>query len=457
MSFWKRDPNQVVPLPPAGPAQDHRQVADEVATRMQRDIYDSEKILRRAAEDQIAGWRELAYDLAQRIDPGALDDLSQKNQELFSLNEYRAFFAQAWQRMDRARLWGFPYEQGQRLQEENDELRRQNEDQARATIALQAGLDALQARLSEGEVVHDAPASIAPPPHIPPFPLDREHWPPPLRGDRDAYILWLVGAKGWSLRTRLTSAHAAYIRSRGGQAKPSTGSLKKQFQYLDGTLANKKGESLGLVPPLLERERVSAGALNLILYALTDRGKTVYRRAFDAEPAESEWDRLRRLHQGASQEKHSALIMVAAFYAERYLADAVTLICPPSPRAGMEPDLHVQWAGGELYVECERSEHRRGPSAARGRKWTQQVACQKAVAVVAPTEQAQALLIGKIRDVVEPGTPLWATSVEHWRASYNEIRKIRVAQGLGRWDIPDDGAQGETWFWAVRPKERRAS
>ncbi len=334
--------------------------AQQIAENMLRDVYESEKLLRQAAEQQLGEWRDLVRRLAQWIDAERLDDMVVQRKEPFTPQEYDKFFREAQSRMSRSRLWGYSYdaaralearvaeldEQKQRLMRELGEQQKLAEAERTRAEALAQEVAALRERLVRflgdsgptspapapasavvaGPSVVVAPSAVvaapsavvagptvaapsaavaapsavvaAPTPfpplsvvagpalgirHPTPFDGSRKKWPPPLRGEHDAYIIWLIGSLGWSLRTRLTSALAEYIREKGGRAQSTSGNVKRHFAYLDGS------EKQSSRPPLLEREAVQVTRLHLVFYALSEAGRTVYRRAFDADgPVESE-------------------------------------------------------------------------------------------------------------------------------------------------------------------------
>ena len=455
--------------------------ASVIAERMVQDILEHERLLRAAAEEQIGEWQSLVRWLAAWLDPSGLDDMAKRQVELRTPQDYRAFFQAAKNRMDRSRLWGFDYAQGAELQAENRalaeqvaELRRTEVDlrqqlaeaQARAQ-GLEREVQTLQDRLTQmvaaapaqpaaadaqlpaGGTPRPAPISPSPLAVRPSVPFDpKRRWPKPLRGDRDAHVLWMVGSLGWSLRQRLLVGQADYIVAQGGQAKPTSGSVKRTFQYLDGSL-RKGGLSSS---PVLQRLETSIGTVNLLLYSLSDRGRRLYRKLFDQDPVESELERLQRLHQADTQPKHAALVIGTAFYAEQYLTRCKTVICPPSPLEGTDPDIYIEWSGGALYVECERTAQRRSWGDSKVHKWQRQVVYQGAVALVAPDPDTQQALLAAARASIPAGTPVWATNAEHWRQSYTRIAEIRQKQGLSGRSIPDDGMNGATWFWAVVPR-----
>jgi len=72
---------------------------------------------------------------------------------------------------------------------------------------------------------------------------------------------------------------------------------------------------LDLLEPLIESRIISIGSLGRMrIVTLTDHGKALA-RALGVEPVESDWEKIVRFHRGETQERHAALVLMAAYQA----------------------------------------------------------------------------------------------------------------------------------------------
>jgi len=114
---------------------------------------------------------------------------------------------------------------------------------------------------------------------------------------------------------------------------------------------------------------------------------------------ESEWDTLRRLHDGDAQTRHTACVLMAAYQARRswYSVD----VLPKTPIG--EPDLKIYGdAAPSLFVEVELGH-------GKAEKWRHQYKLQGRAALIALTAARRA---GLMRECQELGLAGCATDIE---------------------------------------------
>lgn len=108
--------------------------------------------------------------------------------------------------------------------------------------------------------------------------------------------------------------------------------------------------------------RIIRKNLVYLIIELTEEGKT-YCRAYGWEPIESDWEILKKHHQGEKQLKHSAAVLLFAFHA-RVRGWKVTLV----PKAAGEtkpydpdydPDIRITKANIQMMVEVETNKVRK--------------------------------------------------------------------------------------------------
>lgn len=116
-----------------------------------------------------------------------------------------------------------------------------------------------------------------------------------------------------------------------------------------------KSLQVGIPDPLVEVQTVRTGLLTLAIVNLTELGKRLGKALRnDAEPVESDWEKLVRLHRAEEQLKHAALVLFAAYQARLRGWSADVVPFSPEETPWFQPDLKVAAPDGAgYYVEVE--------------------------------------------------------------------------------------------------------
>lgn len=115
-----------------------------------------------------------------------------------------------------------------------------------------------------------------------------------------------------------------------------------------------KSLQVGIPDPLVEVRNVRSGLLTLSIVNLTELGKRLGKALRNAEPVESDWEKLVRLHRAEEQLKHAALVLFAAYQARLRGWSAEVVPFSPEETPWFQPDLKVTAPDGEsYYVEVE--------------------------------------------------------------------------------------------------------
>jgi len=121
---------------------------------------------------------------------------------------------------------------------------------------------------------------------------------------------------------------------------------------------------LDLLDPLIESRILSIGSLGRMrVVTLTDYGKALA-RALGIVPVESDWEKILRLHQGETQERHAALVLMAAYQARLRGWKAEVMPFDPQETPWFQPDLKLTDPEGWFYY-CEVEPRSR----VKPRKW----------------------------------------------------------------------------------------
>jgi len=218
----------------------------------------------------------------------------------------------------------------------------------------------------------------------------------PSNWERPALLLLIMAGTGWSLKR----------------------AILHELSLLSGMSAN-SGAAGRMVSRLEEgglirRQTVPTTDSKAVLVHLTELGQELVQH-LGVDPVETEWDRLMRAHGGNAQEKHAALVILAAHYARRH--GYRTLVCPPSPADGVLPDLLLAGPDGKIiYTEVEAES---GDEERRLKKWRNLADVQGKVAVVAPNPSARERLVREARQVARRGV---ATDLDTLRQE--ELKRI---------------------------------
>lgn len=156
------------------------------------------------------------------------------------------------------------------------------------------------------------------------------------------FMLYLVCVHGISLRVEISDicARAWGVERRGG-------GVKNAFTALENNC-------------LLHIEKVALfGGQPYQLVQLSTEGRG-WCNMFGWDVAESEWERIQRMHAGDSQPRHTTLILAFAYHARRLGWDVSVL--PDIDRRGLwnlaaaqrvQPDVLIKRDARQVYVECE--------------------------------------------------------------------------------------------------------
>lgn len=151
---------------------------------------------------------------------------------------------------------------------------------------------------------------------------------------------------------------------------------------------------------MVEYAKLRHDSKSLAVAMLTPYGKGVC--ANEQIPVvDSEWERLKRLHDGESQPEHAAMVLLFAMRARE--RGCAVEVCPDVP-GNFKPDVKVTMPDGKLlYVEVERN-----PSRSLARKWQGLIDLQGSIAVVTATEKS---LPGLRERLGKYGVPLYLTDL----------------------------------------------
>ena len=149
----------------------------------------------------------------------------------------------------------------------------------------------------------------------------------------------------------------------------------------------------------------------LIVLSLTADGRRLVKLLFDAEAVESDYERIRRLHQGDELPAHTLGLLYFGLTAMQRGARVRVL---PDTAGDWQPDLWIEHAGVNRYVELELSD-KENPA-----KWRNLAALNEGqVALCAGNATQRARLVGDCRAMKLPGV---ATDLETLAREFKEQR-----------------------------------
>ncbi len=386
--------------------------------RFYQTLIQSERDLRAGLEERLRSYHRLMQDLVHMLETSeALDSARRVDPTAprgWGPDEWRAFWERALQEKGKAESgWNkhvsVPSQNSQNLETDADALRSE-------VMRLRSQLAELRAALSESRTRAEEISQAKPPvpvsiqtsssaPEASPSSLEqlierlkrldvpsRTRLPVRLREvlstgqrfRREVQALWLL-SQGLSVRLEMDLALAAV-----NGLKPRSGSIRRLFERLAEN---------GLVE--METLRLSKPKTGLALVRLSEKGRTVVEALFGEPPAEGDWDRLRRLHEGERFPEHTVAVLIFALHAR--LRGWETEIMPDVD--GMAaPDVAVRRADEHYYVEVERGEKRKDP------KWRHIAEANGGVAALcAMTPEHRSLLVGDCKSLGLPGV---ATDLE---------------------------------------------
>ena len=193
---------------------------------------------------------------------------------------------------------------------------------------------------------------------------------------RQVQTLYLVARHGFS-QAILVDTVLARLEDQGLRG----GARGKQFERL-------------IKVNLLESSKLSIVRpfdTNLVVWKLTADGRRLAQALFNAEPIETNWERVVRRHQGDEQIGHTLGLLLFEVYARQRGARVKLL---PDVDCPTPPDLVIEYAGQRMYVEVELSE-KENPA-----KWRNLAALNTGhIAVCAGNAAQRARLVGDCKQL----------------------------------------------------------
>lgn len=400
------------------------------------DILVSERRLRGSAEGSARDLHKLLLDLAVRLDGARLEEMRRQDPTVpgsWTTSNWREFFATV---QTQAPGWI----DAQAVQRERETLLQQI-DGLRVELASRKKVQLLPRPELEQESTQ--PSEPAPQPVLlTDLPAD---FTPPLTG-------LLADARNASLSFPKTCP-AAFRKVLNGNGRTG-GDLAKVYQrywialYLVGRWQISSMFEIDDVQATLAGLSASSGSLrrvldNLIeanflvteklvlnspksslkLVRLTADGLRLYKTLFGLDPAETDWERLIRLHEGERFPEHTLAVLIFALHARK--RGWGTQVLPQVESINAVPDLAVRRGDQTLYVEVELSK-KESPT-----KWRNQADLNSGkVALCAATPEGRKRLVGDCRlahllglatdletlvkvkfQTIDETTPLW---LEEW-------------------------------------------
>ena len=192
------------------------------------------------------------------------------------------------------------------------------------------------------------------------------------RWQRQALTLWLI-AKGYSLRTEVQKLVAQYVGT-----NPVSGALMRVIADL------RVNGILNTETPKLHFFR--NGGTQFTVVRLSDTGRDLV-QSLGWTVNETEWERLRRLHEkGNDQSRHT--VAVLAFVYQARLRGWSAGVMPELDAGRFVPDALVEKNGESYYVEVELGEQ-------KASKWHNMARHQGVIAVCGRTPEHRAQLLGE--------------------------------------------------------------
>ena len=374
-------------------------MVDDLHIKMLDDLLNAERGFREMAERQVRALRGVLTELAYRLAGDRLEQIRQSDPNApanWKPEDWRNFFL-AVSLAPSSDGWGKPGGNGH----------------AAETAALQAKIAALERELDRRKA--QMPTAERK--------VDAEN--PLLPAARDGRLSGFVMPKvpkafehRWQVRGQMSKADAElHLKRRGmamrcladglnvqveigrmvGDATGSryrSGAIRRVFEALEEsgliTLQTLSMEVTGNTPTLLVAAR------------LTAEGKA-FCKALSWQVAESDWERLIRLHQGEEQEAHTLAVLLFAASARLRGWQAEVL---PEVQGSARPDLAISKGDERLYVEVETGTRLHDGNA----KWRMNAELNGGRAVIVARNVAERrVLIADCRNIAQHGA---ATDIE---------------------------------------------
>jgi len=376
---------------------------NDIFDRMQQELLEQERELRRKAEARADALHRVLYEVAKKVAPLEIDELRRKNPEWeksVGPEAWQAFFEHVLYVKPRLRGWTVREDdEAERLQREverlHQEAKRLEEEltRVRAEAArwreeaerLQEELERVYRRASS-DVRRSAstrrPSSIAHRPTVELLPAPPTRFRkqiPQQKWSRVAVVVEAL-ARGVALQREVAETLVARDERLND---PSSGSLKRLFAWMEKRDFVKRHVPGGL-------------GLRWTVIWLSEKGSDLA-RTMGLEPQESEWARLMRLHGGKQQQGHALLVLLFAWQARK--RGWKVEVCPDVDGLA-EPDVLIEKGDERIFVEVEAES---GTGERRMKKWQNIVDLQGFVALAAPDEGTLKRLVQEARAASEHG------------------------------------------------------
>jgi hypothetical protein len=346
-----------------------------VNSRAMDDFIAQERRARERAERDLAACLELLTDLAAKLDGENFQKMRRNNPAIpktWTLSEWRAYLLNAaHQTAFRAIRWGEP-----------PSLVPDGRDEQIAKLKEQ--LADLKARLVIAERALKPPEDEA---QKQPrrYPFREGHKAAPVAAETmvksvtpdthiiDSYLEVLERFRAWSINIPpATAAYADYASDNSPWHKYFSFICAIGKHGLSGKMevAQLAGEALGVSPSngsfrilfdklikagYIHSETWSAAGSHIAYVRLTDAGRVMYKTVSGADPVETEWERLIRLHRGELDKSHAAACSLFAIQARWRGWKTAMLPHIENGNSRARPDLVIEKDGQRLSVEVEMS------------------------------------------------------------------------------------------------------
>ena len=365
-----------------------------VYQRSLNDLLEAERARRQAIEADRARLVQLLTGLAQRHDGQRLEELRRQDPgtpEHWSADEWTAFFAN--QTADTLSWGANGNGRGDNGRRKIEPLHQAREQECGGEREIKHDFQSLDSPVIQAPLHHTTPAPMLPSTQSPQHPVSLSAFTPPnpplkfkgllsnhglsgLRWRRGAMMLYLMASRGINAHLEMDF----FVAEREGLSY-RTNSTKKPLENL---------AAAGLVIAETLRMEVGDFRTALKLARLTDEGRLLC-QALDWPVAESDWERLIRLHQGLRQTQHTLAVLYFAILAR---VRGWTTEVMPEVEGGAAPDILVAKGDERCYVEVELGA--RG-SEKQTAKWKHLADLQGKVALCAPNVKIRERLVADCR------------------------------------------------------------
>jgi hypothetical protein len=190
---------------------------------------------------------------------------------------------------------------------------------------------------------------------------------------RQMMALYALSRFGINIRARLQQL----IASASGTAYRKNGKFDRMLDLMGD-------ERLGGFIVIEKMSMTTPTRTNLIAYRLTDSGRELCRAFGWGEPAESDWDRLIRLHWGDREDMKPHTLGVLTFADHARRRGYRVTVMPETGSAVFRPDVLIERDDDRCFVEVEM-----GDKSVKSNKWAHLAEKQGRIAVCASSATAR--------------------------------------------------------------------